>query len=355
MKRIVFILFLLWNTSAALAESVFNLRGTIGNLPVYLQLEEFTSNENPNVTIADGTYFYEKQLKDIVLRGTKNGNAYSLFLNRDGKNFDERIVVNASGAGKFVGTWTSKSGKSLPVSLELLDVSKINNPYKNYDFVRNLDPFEYARTAFFKLKRDSVTSKKGKSFVWFSETHCEAALFRLGNGFSKQTLELINPRLDSIHFQQIFEQLTCASYENVSSGSNIYYQTDISYLSEDLLGFSIFSAYDCGGAHPDQGSQGYLVDLHSGKFYDLEDAYNISAASLLKLENSIHQFKKPKSDDECDYTDAEIWKYPSWNFTEKGIEFTPIFPRFMRACEEDFLIPFSALKPFRKASFPYSF
>ena len=243
--------------------------------------------------------------------------------------------------------------------------------------LRKTDAFNFARTSFIKLRRDSTTNMKSKMFVWFSETHCNMSLFRLGNGFSKQTLEIINPKLDSIHFIEIINQLTCSSYENSSSGSNISYTTDISHLNENLLGFSILSYYDCGGAHPDGGSQGYLLDLHSGKRYSLDEilAFHSSvtveneknfnqfstyrekylAPQLLKLETSAHHFTKPKTEDDCDYTDPDVWQFPSWSYTEKGIEFTPIFARVMRACEEPFLVPFSALKPFKNPKFPYSF
>jgi hypothetical protein len=369
MKAPFFLLFLL--LSAIAAQAQLYLQGTIGKLPAYFQIGE-SAPSGSDETVA-GTYFYEKSLKDIQLQGTKTGKQYNLYLNQDGKTFDERLTLAPDAAGNFTGTWTSKKGKTLPVSLHKIDFSKIVHPYKDNSYIKELrksTPFDYLRTSFVKLNRDSTTNLKGKTFVWFSETHCDMSLFRLANGFSKQVLETINPKLDSIHFLEIVTQLTCTSYENLSTGSNIAYTTDITYISENLLGFSVFSSYDCGGAHPDFASEGFLIDLHSGKHYQIDEilAFHPSvspenseyrekyfAPQLLKLETAAHHFTKPKTEDDCDYTDVELWDYPSWRVTEKGIEFTPIFPRALRACEDYFLVPFSALKPFKNPKFPYTF
>ncbi|MNR41055.1 hypothetical protein D3C85_1594000 [compost metagenome] len=70
--------------------------------------------------------------------------------------------------------------------------------------------------------------------------------------------------------------------------------------------------------------------------------------------NSEFHFEKPKDDDDpCDYTDEEYWDFPSWNYTEKGIEFTPIFYRAARSCEEPYLVPFEKLKKYKNPKFPY--
>lgn len=380
MKAPIFILIFLLSTSATQAQKVLDLQGTIGKLPVYFHLEVSESTESTGATTVQGSYFYETSLKDIVLQGTKNGDEFSLYLNQDGRTFDERCVISPEDDGTFTGTWTSNKGKTLPVSLKELDASKFDHPYKENGYVRELrknDVFNYARTSFIKLRRDSTTNLKSKLFVWFSETHCNASLFRLGNGFAKETNEIINPKLDSIHFLNIIRQLTCASYKNYSTGKDIYYETRISYLDEKLLGFNIFSYYDCGGAYPDGGSEGYLIDLHSGKQYSIDEILSFHssvvieteknfeqfsnyreqyfAPQLLQLETAAHHFTKPKTEDDCDYTDAEVWQFPSWNFTEKGIKFTPGFPHVMAMCREDFLVPFSALRPYKNPKFPYSF
>ena len=135
--------------------------------------------------------------------------------------------------------------------------------------------------------------------------------------------------------------------------------------------------WDCGGAHPDFGSSGYLIDLNNGKQYGIDDilAFDKSvtgdkennfdafskyrstyfAPKLLAVLNSQEHFEKPKNDDDhCDYTNEEYWDFPSWNYTEKGIEFTPIFYRAARSCEESFLVPFEKLKKYKNPKFPYS-
>jgi len=379
MKAIFLFLLSLVPAATALAQSSYDLQGTIGNLPVYFHLEEY-EGQTPDAPNVEARYFYQSSLKDVVMRGTRTGNKYILSVKEDERGYYEKCILTLDGAGKFTGAWVNRKGTSLPVSLKPLALFTINHPYMDNSYVQELrqkDTFNYVRSSFIKLKRDSVTSYKGKSFVWISETHCSMSMFRLGNGFSKRTLELINPRLDAIHFNEIISQLSCTSEWGYNTGTNIDYTTAITFLNEYLLGFSIYSYYDCGGAHPDGGSQGYLLDLHSGRQYSLDEviAFHSSvtteaksgfekfsayrekyfAPQLLKIGNAIHRFKKPAGEDDCDYLDENVWKYPAWHFTEAGIEFVPGFPRVIRNCEEEFLVPFSALKAYRNPAFPYPF
>ena len=53
-------------------------------------------------------------------------------------------------------------------------------------------------------------------------------------------------------------QLSCSNYSAYNDAEGIDYSTSISYWDSNLLGFSNFSSYFCGGAHPDFGSTGYL-------------------------------------------------------------------------------------------------
>lgn len=383
MMRIAFFALLLSLISgAAEAQSVSgDLQGTIGKLPIFLHYDYYPGSETvDNAQNIECRYFYQSSLKDIGMKGRRSGARITLIANGDDKSYDERFVLTLAGGGSFTGTWTNRKGTTLPVSLRPVNIASITNPNAANTYVQNLrkkDAFNYIRSAFFKLKRDSVTTYKGRTFAWVSETHCRVSFFRLANGFAASVPALINPQLDAIHFEQVMDELTCASSWGNSEAMSVDYTTSFTFLNEHLLGFQVSAYFDCGGAHPDGGSEGYLIGLHNGKRYEIDDIIAFSpnvtteaasgfdkfsdyrskdfAPQLFKLETAIHHFRKPVTDEDCDYTDLEVWDFPGWSFTEKGIAFTPIFARVMRACEEEFLVPFADLKRYRNPKFPYPF
>ncbi len=52
------------------------------------------------------------------------------------------------------------------------------------------------------------------------------------------------------------------------------------------------------------------------------------------------------ADDDCDYSDTEIWKFPSWYLTDKGLYLGPGFARVARACEypEWSVLPYEVIR-----------
>lgn len=357
MRSILLTIQLLMLSTIVLAHKEYKLQGTIGTVPIYMSIDDY-SQEDPNDDRSlMGRYFYQSSLKDIVLWGNNKNNTYHLIVESGVDEIAETFTLIKKG-DNFEGTWVGSKGKTLPVVLKPIDVDNIQNPYLDIYFISKMktqDPFNYARSSFIKLERNSVSDLNDKSIIWFSEKHCDAPFFRLGNGFEKEQLATINPMLDEIHFENILSQLSCSSNWSYSDGTGIDYTTTIGYLDNNLIGFDIFSSWFCGGAHPDFGGVGYLLDLNSGKSYDLKDIYDIDTSVIYNLVKEQQGFQKPTGEDDyCDYTELEYWEYARWTISKEGINFTPYFYRAARACEESFLVPFSKLRPYKKQDFPYN-
>lgn len=353
------------------AQEYHYLQGTIGSYPVAMRISCYNDTD-----CSDTRYYYKKVLKDIVLEGSKKGNHYTLGTSKYNETeareaFDLQLQPDQS----FTGTWTYK-GKKQPVKLKPIDTALIKNPYKTVKAIsENIqsDPYEYLRSASLSFIRDSVTKYKDKELVWLHEKGSDMSFFRLGNGFSPVQRKKINAVLDDVHITEAMNQLTCSG----PWGGTIDFTVTVNYLDEHLLGFHIFSSWNCGGAHPDFGGTGYLLELNTGKQFELDDilAFDASvttearsgfdkysqyrndffAPKLMALMIKIHGFEKPAGEDDCDYTDQEIWDFPSWEFTESGIQFTPIFGRAMRACEDAYLLTFDQLSAYKNPEFPYPF
>ncbi|NDW09617.1 hypothetical protein [Dysgonomonas sp. 520] len=349
MRNVLLVSILLCNL--ILHGAMYELEGTIGKYPIFMQLETYDDGD------IRGTYYYKSSLKDIVVSGRLKAGVYKMTVESEYDKVSETFTLRRSG-NNFTGTWVNDKKKSLAVSLKPLNAAPYKSLYDHLPIMQNMreeDPYSYVRMSFVALKRDTVEVKNGKSIVWFTEKHCDMPFFRLGNGFSKDQLSKVNPLLDEKHLDFILAQLTCASPWTYNEGSSVGYRTSVDYLSDDLLGFEVFASYYCGGAHPDFYTMGFLVDLHSGSEYKKEDVYDISTEQLLKVLQSEHHFTPPTDDDDyCDYTDSSIWEYPSFSFTEGGVRVIPSFFRAARSCEVDFFIPYSKLNAYKLSSFPYT-
>ncbi|MBP1224213.1 hypothetical protein [Flavobacterium sp. 1355] len=370
MRKLIVFFFLFYSLLAVCQDKTYYLEGTLDKSKIFMTVQVYKSD---NETSLNAVYFYRNSLKDIKLEGKlKDGNNFTFYF-KPGDIITEKFYLKKSG-NNFDGFWYDAKEKQLAVHLEPVNFDN----YKSNITIRFDDErLNLVKYKFLEFKKQKTTIYNNKEIIWYSEKHCSSDFFRLGNNFSEKNKAVINPVLEEIHIQNTLNQLSCSSSFEYSNGQGIEGSTSIKFLNANLLGFEIFSSYYCGGAHPDFGGSGYLIDLNSGKNYEIDDiiAFDKSATTekesdfsafskyrstyfapkLLAVLNSQEHFEKPKNtdDDPCDYTNEEYWDFPSWSYTEKGIEFTPIFYRAARSCEESFLVPFEKLKKFKNPKFPY--
>ena len=376
MRRFLQLLF--FAPAACFAQPSYTLEGSLGKSLIYLYFDAYATPDDNH--LGEVRYFYASQLKDIELDGTRNGDKFEFALKRTGGDEIVEKFVLTKRNNDFSGTWENQKGKKLPVKLHAVQKTEWRKkaPKAVADFPDE-QLIDVIRATYMTFRRDSVTAYNGKKIEWFSETHCRSPFFRLADGFTDDTKKTVNPILEKMHYESALSQLTCSSPFSYNEGNEIEYTITINYLDENLLGFDEFSYWYCGGAHPDGGSTGFLIDLHSGKQFDIDDivAFDKSvttqkasdfkafsgyremyfAPTVFGLVNSEQHFVKPPEDDAegCDYTDLQIWNFVSWNYTENGIAFTPHFTRYLRSCEDAFLVPFDKLRRYRHPNFPYAF
>lgn len=374
MKKIILCFFLFQSLFAFCQNDEFYLEGTIAKSKIYMRIYVYGSpNEEPNTT---SHYFYQNSLKDINLKGTQRNNVFTLVFKHQDTIF-EKFVLKKIGNTNFKGTWSDRKGKSFPVKLSPINFSNYKSTLvEDYYGDEKLNLIKYK---FLEFKKQKTTVYKNKEIVWYTEKHCNAPFFRLGDAFSEKSKNTVNPVLEKIHIENAIWQLNCSSDWYYNMGKNISFETNFTFLNNNLLGFKTSSDWYCGGAYPDNGTTGYLIDLNTGKNYEIDDiiAFDKSvttekesgfnnfvkyretyfAPKLYAIINSDQHFVKPKENDEdtCDMTDLDKWWGDiTWIYTEKGIEFTPSFPHVIKACTETFLVPFEKLKKYKNPKFKYN-
>jgi len=285
--------------------------GFIGKHSIFLELDaDFKDNR------ALGFYFYKSQLKQIDLKGEFISNQLILHDKFPTKAEDQEDFTLVLMDNKISGIWT-KNGKELEVNLTKVD--------------DNLEQFKLKHLEF---KRDSVSTYNAKELVWLTEKHSGKSLFRLGNGFTKEEREFVNPRLDAIQKQFAIIGLDCSWAD---------FEIEIELISDRFISISEFSSIYCGGAHPNHNNAGYNFDLKNLKqlikITDLYPGLNYYELLKTKYDNDSEQ------QIECDYFTygKEIWDYCSWIITEKGISITPTYPHVLAPCETGFLLTFEEL------------
>lgn len=392
MQTRIFLLFLLTGFSS-FASIQYTLQGTIGKAKICMKFEDYTMDypeDEPRIT--DMRYFYHSSLKDIVLEGFRNKNTFVFYFGKDDSGFKEKFTLVKSN-NTFSGTWENGKGKKIPVKLFPIVPEENTNPYSHIPFIkeyRKTDLYEYVRSGFLQFQDDSTSLLSEKNLRWVHEKHGNTYGFYLSSDFDPAVQKRINPKLEEILVRNAMDQLGCSSSFDYSSGGNIEYTITPDFLDKNLLSFTIWSSYYCGGAHPDFGKTGYLFDLNTGKDYSLEDILAFDPSVVKYEENAdSEQFSKfttyrttyfaPKiiellldskqiypeetgntneEDDSCNdlYLQPDSWTFADWEFTAKGIVFYASVFRAARACEtEGFLISFDKLKPFKSKDFPYAF
>jgi len=374
MKKFFVSLFVFQSLLVFSQDKIYYLEGSLAKSKIYMSVNVFGSTaEDPNT---NAIYFYQNSLKDIHLEGTKKNNVFTLVFKK-GDTIQEKFILKKVDNINLEGTWSNAQGKSFPVKLSPIDFSNYQSTLPK-DYYED-EKLNLIKLKFLEFKKQKTTVYKKKEIVWYIEKHCNAPFFRLGDTFSEKSKNAVNPILEKIQIKNAIWQLNCSSDWYYNTGGNISFNTELTFLNSNLLGFKISSDWYCGGAYPDTGTTGYLIDLNTGKNHEIDDIIafdksvttknesnfdswlkyrqNYFAPKLYAIVNSKQHFVKPKENDEepCDMTNLDIWwGDETWVYTEKGIEFTPSFPHAMRACEETFLVSFEKLKKYKNPKFKYN-
>ncbi|MGE8355356.1 MAG: hypothetical protein ACN6N0_03010 [Microvirgula sp.] len=337
------------------------LEGRVGDAPVLMELDWDAQGE------VEGRYFYRKFRKDIVLAGQRNEASGELKLveqaGREASRRQPSLVLHPAGGNRFQGRW-QEHGKSRQITLapaRLPDGDR-DSPYLHRLRVRS--PYDFLRLADHQFSRGSHERFMGYGLQWWKDPWSGSSMFQLTDGWSEGDRKRINRLLMNRLWQSVGNYYECQLGGARSHGGEMTQKVTPRFINPAVLSLSVFSRYDCGGAHPDFADNPMTLDVASGRELDLEDILWLGRGKPVRYLRGgnghtrdfdafsryrdkqfapwvVDHFKSlyPKvmtpaaKDGECNYADPSVWQFVSWYLTPKGVYLGPSFPRVARACE----------------------
>lgn len=350
------------------------MEGRIGKYPVILDIENDKTGK-----IKSATYFYTSKGFDLSLEGTYSGHD-SLILRRMGwgrygelDSVIEIFSLKKSGNG-WKGKWIHRK-QTLPVVLYPAEINKYNiKDIPDLDEGYSFAGLQYRKIklSLFRYKGGNKIAVDGRySYTWDTSFISGMVCLRVLSGYPPSLTDKINHAFKHYAYTQLDNFFACVINEKGIPGDfEVYHEQP--YFTDSLISLYLINSWYCGGAHPDFSENSITVDARTGKkvnnleeliwftgkkpSYDkdgyLTDAYVVeSAKTLVHILTELYpgQMKKPEeSSGECDFTDIEVWKYPSWHFSSAGLHVSPYFPRVERHCDspEFSNIPYGILKKY---------
>lgn len=338
----------------------YSFSGTIGKYPIYLQ---FILEGNK----VEGHYFYKNKLIDISLAGNYKSGFITL-LSKDvyGETAENPETFKFKWPNKLPeGTW-SYQGKSSTLKLAALTSKetsspKCSNPYFKKEVYAASD-LTKVKVGLFKLKQNGpVRTINGVKIREFSEVLTGISLFRIDSGLVAEKQKDANLYLEYLQLSKFLTSLECASYS--ASGSDYNFNVSDITISNDLMCFSVFLVFYCGGAHPEESSYGMNYNLNTHQQIESDDylipgkekAFDERVLAYLSKENPGY-FDSDMPDDEilCEYNNPELWTSGChFVFTSSGVRLLPSFPHYKAPCmdPEWSVIPYSELKDLVKPEY----
>lgn len=335
---------------AAPAKAPWVFEGAAGSAQIVL----WYSEDADGLT---GDYFYKSTRLDIAVAGKRRGAALELASEVTG----DKLELKPQG-DRLVGVLTTAKGKRLDVALRPAAQPLALPP----DAPTGLDLYEKKRLEGLSLSPQAAEVRNGRTLRWYREPLTGLRLFRLEAGYAPEAMAAINHALGRRQWGKVADYLQCTTAEGRPGVEGA--KADAPWLGATVVSYRWRQSWDCAGAaHPDAGIDSQSFDALTGRELKLDEVLpagrgpppkenapgwleyrgSVFAPAVVALMRRHHpqEMKPPKGEDDCNYADPEVWSFPSWALTDKGLWLGPSFARVARVCDNPdwSVLPLSAL------------
>jgi hypothetical protein len=367
-------------TTPAIADPVI-YAGTLGKAEIVVELTDDPATAS---TVA-GRYFYKSQGADIPLQARNAADGKIELAEEEACGSDKcgdgqaapiaavwKLAVNGD---RINGTWNGK--KSLVIALKRvatrpgeaaspLDLHRFTEDefYGEKEITREASPFDYLR-----LDMPAVASKRegwpDAGFAYVTDPRTTFATPRIVDLVGGADVSKANALLQSRHWQASLEALNCKALQfagfhqdgrpfSTNDGGTLGGYEDATYkvtaLTPKLMSWRESGSLFCGGAHPYNFSNGYVMDVARGALLSLEHMFKDAREG--KPGPSVVGFVKEKREKPSEQTEVEfeeecgtdelIGEYLAASFVRKDDALRIVFglqnlPHAINACGDDLL------------------
>lgn len=342
-------------SSSALAgpEHARSYEGTAGPTRIVLTVEGEDAGE------VWGRYFYQSSRRDIAVQGTRQGEDLVL----EARYTGDRLALRTEGS-TLVGSLTTAAKRRFPVRLTRVTAAAAVPAAAP----AGLSLHERLQLAGLRLEPQARESIDGKPIRWFGEAKSGVRLFRVEGGYSPPALAAMNAALTRNQWREVHQSLGCTGADGragLDAGVG-----GRPWLGARYVSYRWRANWDCAGAaHPDFGVAGYSFDARTGRELSLDAVLPAGAAPAPRQDSDAWYGYRSKvfapavvaalgryhpaemqpapadGGDDCNYADPDVWAFPAWQLTPKGLWLGASFPRVVRACDNPdwSTLPWSAL------------
>lgn len=337
-------------TFSATASAGTVYEGTLGKSAIVAELDASADG-------LEGRYFYRRHRLDIPLEAQPAADGAQVLGERADWRTEEaerpHWALHRAGDG-YTGQWRDAKGKSLPIALKPVAAARLPvDADPALEALRKGETYDYLRLSGLKLVDDGSEQRGAYHLQWRREPNSGIRLFEVVDGYPADTRDRVNRVLHARLWSEVQAYYECLS----GGGEGEYEQTvTVHRLDPKILSASVFTSYYCGGAHPDFGDSPINLDPRTGRELRLEDVISTGKpapsdehdSAWLDYRSQVwapwlvaqfqrlypEQMKTSEGEDECDYADEQIWSFPSWHATDKGLYLGASFYRAARACDD---------------------
>jgi len=344
--------------------------GTLGKQDIVLEIDP------PDAGVVDGRYFYTRHHRDLLLSGRLVSEDHlHLSEGRDDDAARPQLDMVKQSDGGWIGTWQDAQGRNLKLVLKPALIASAADAGSSRNRIAQENPYEYLRLSGLSLKLTHKQTFMGHQLQWWIEPDSKISFFQILDGYPTEQRERLNAVLMDRLWREVSSFHECMS--NASSiGGDYEQQVTPRLLTPGLVSISVFTNYDCGGAHPDFGDAPINLDASTAHSLSLEDIVWVGKGKPFHYTDDMPMEGVPRGgtesntvnfdvfseyrskdfapwlehelaavypskmtpgdnagDDECGYDDPSVWQFPSFYLTPKGVFFEPSFARVARACE----------------------
>lgn len=339
--------------AAALAGPEQVYQGSVGTAPIVMVLSQDKSE-------VFGQYFYRSARLDIDLSGSVHGQTLDL----ESRITGDKLHLTRSGA-TLSGTLTTAKARRLAVSLRPAG-APAGLPA---DLPPKLSAYERWHLTGLQFAAQQAETINGRTIRWYREPLSGIRLFRIESGYAAPALAAVNHALARNQWQDVSAWFACTGYEGAPGIDSAEAQKP--WLGANHVSYVWNASWSCAGAaHPDFATTGYSFDMRTGQALKLDDILHFGTTpvpaedsdawysyrskrfapgvvALLERHHPENMAKPAEGDEDgCDYSDPEVWNFPAWALSEKGLWLGAYFARVQRACDAPdwAIIPWSALE-----------